>query len=250
MAEAIRERALADGLAALTWDGLTEPVRRRTALFILDTLGAIGGAREAPGVPALHAAMGGWETDGAASVLLAGHGASPATAALLNGASAHALEFDDQHDPARIHAFCVVLPAALAAAEAAGGVPGRQLLLAVAVGVEVFCRLGLACHDALGQGWHPTTMFGGIAGAAAAAKVWGLDAAQTGNALAIAYAQLCGNNQSLFDNVLSKRIGPGFAARNAVTAALLARAGLSGPRNYLDGKAGLFTQYARGVASP
>lgn len=246
--------AIASALAELTYDRLPPDVVRTVKLFTLDTLGVIAGAAKAPGMAELLSALTAWEGEGAATLLLDGRRANPATAALANGAAAHSLDFDDQHDPARVHVFCVVLPAVLAAVEAeasAGRRPtGREMITAVAVGVELFCRLGLACYNSLGKGWHPTTALGTIAAAAAASKIFGLDAGKTLHAMGLAFVQLSGTTQFIADGALAKRVGPGFAARSGVLAAHLARHGLTGPHRFLEGDAGLFKLYERGEVTP
>ncbi|WP_179284177.1 MmgE/PrpD family protein [Bordetella genomosp. 10] len=242
---------LAQAVAALAYEDLGPEVVRTLKYFTLDTLGVIGGAARAPGMAELLAAMADLESGGRARLLLNGSPASPAAAALANGAAAHALDFDDQHDPARVHAFCVVLPAVLATLPSAGGkVDGRGLLAALAVGVEVFCRLGLVCHNSLGKGWHPTTALGTLAAAVAAAKVMGLDARATLHALGLAFTQMSGTTQFIADGALAKRLGPGFAARSGVLAAHLARRGITGPWRFLEGQAGLFELYERGEVEP
>ncbi len=245
------EHRLAAWIATLDWPDLPAEAVSTTRDFVLDTLGVIGGAARAPGLAALRASLAAWEPHGGlATMLLDGRRVAPATAALANGAAAHALDFDDQHDPARIHAFCVVLPAALAVAEAEGGVDGRRFLTAIAGGVEIFCRLGLACHGSLGRGWHPTTALGTIAAAATAARLMRLDATQTLHAMGLAFTQMGGTTQFIADGALAKRVGPGFAARSGTLAAHLARAGLTGPWRYLTGKAGLFNLHERGDVAP
>ena len=222
-----------------------------TALFVLDSLGVTIGARNAPGIAAMTPALRALEPAGGPATLLTdGSKAGPATAAFLNAAAAHALEFDDTHDEARIHALCAVLPAALAVAEAQGGVSGERFIAAIALGTELFCRLGLSCPEFLDRGWHPTTAFGGISSAAACALLMDLDTEKIGHAMAAAYAQMCGNNQSIADGALTKRAGPGFAARNGVTAAYLAAAGITGPLRFLEGKSGLFALYQGDAAEP
>lgn len=231
-------------ITAIAGRPLPDEIAAATASFILDSLGVTIAARRAPGIAELTAAMRALDPDGRTATLLPdGSSVSPATAALVNGAAAHALEFDDTHDHARIHALCAVLPAALAIAEGRGGVGGAAFVRAVAIGIEIFCRLGLSCPLFLDRGWHPTTAFGGIAAAATGAVLLSLDADRTSHAMAIAYAQMCGNTQSIADGSLTKRIGPGFAARNGVTAAYLARSGITGPRRFLDGGSGLFALY-------
>jgi 2-methylcitrate dehydratase PrpD len=61
---------------------------------------------------------------------------SPRAAAIINGTAAHALDFDDTHDQAVLHAGVSVIPAALAVAEA-GGASGQTLLDAVALGYDL-----------------------------------------------------------------------------------------------------------------
>ncbi|WP_347558375.1 MmgE/PrpD family protein [Robbsia sp. KACC 23696] len=254
-------RLLARTLSALRFEDLPPEVVRTVKLFTLDTLGVIGGAAKAPGMQALIGAVTAWEAEGVATLLLDGRKVNPVTAAMANGAAAHSLDFDDQHDPARIHAFCVVLPAVLAAVEAAAAdasdvaerapvIDGKRMLTALAIGVELFCRLGLACYNSLGKGWHPTTALGTIASAAACAYLFGLDEVKTLDALGLAFTQLSGTTQFIADGALAKRMGPGFAARSGVLAAHLARHGLTGPGRFLEGNAGLFKLYERDEVRP
>jgi 2-methylcitrate dehydratase PrpD len=244
-------REVAAAVAALRYEDLPDDVVRIVKLFTLDTLGVIGGAARAPGMAELLAALTAWEDGGRATLLLNGRRANPATAALANGAAAHSLDFDDQHDPARVHVFCVVLPAVLAAIEAEERVvTGREAITAIAIGVEVFCRLGLTCYNSLGKGWHPTTALGTISAAAAVAKIFRLDAEQTLNALALAFVQLSGTTQFIADGALAKRVGPGFAARSGILAAQLARHGITGPARFLEGQAGMFALHERGEVRP
>lgn len=243
-------RRLCGEIAQWRYDMLPEPVVSTVKALILDTLGVIGGAAHAPGIPELNARLARWEASGSATGLLGRRRCSPPTAALANGAAAHALDFDDQHDPARVHTSCVVLPALLAAAEDAGPVSGREFILAFAVGAELHARLGLACHNSLGKGWHPTMVLGTLAAGIAAGRLLQLDAGRLANALGMAYHQASGSAQSMRDGVLSKRLGAGFAARAAVLGAFLAADGLTGTRRTLEGNAGLFALYERGEVKP
>ena len=233
-------------LATWRYEQLPAPVVAACKALLLDGLGVIGGACTAPGIAPLNARLGRWEQSGRATGLIGKRRYSPPTAALANGAAAHALDFDDQHDPARVHTTCVVLPALLAIAEDVGNVSGREFLLAFATGAELHARLGLACYNSLGKGWHPTMIFGALAAAIAGGRLLKLDASGLGNALGMAYHQASGSAQSMRDGVLSKRLGAGFAARNAVVAASLAADGLTGTRRTLEGNAGLFALYERG----
>ena len=157
-----------------SYSSLPTSVVERIKLFVLDTLGVIAAAAEAPGIPEVNRLLLGWEGAGPSTMLIGKGRVSPPTAALANGAAAHALDFDDNHDPGRVHAYAVILPAALAAAEARGGVSGRELIAALATGVELQARLGLAAPNSMSRGWHPTTVMGALGAAAAAARVLGL----------------------------------------------------------------------------
>ncbi len=241
---------LCAAVAGWRFEGLPTDVIGTAKRFLQDTLGVIGGAAEAPGIAALHARAARWERDGSATALLDGRAYSPTTAALLNGSAAHALDYDDLHDGARVHTNCVVLPALLATAQDVGNVDGRRFLLALVAGTELHARLGLACVNALAKGWHPTMIEGSLAAAIACGLLRNLPAERLNHALGIAYHQACGNVQSIRDGALSKRLGAGFAARNAVLAAALAEDGLTGPTRALEGDAGLFAQYEGADARP
>src|SRR5258705_9806502 len=238
-------RALCTSIADWTYDRLPAPVLRAVKALILDTLGVIGGAAHAPGIAELNARLARWEKTGSATGLVGKRRYSPPTAAMANGAAAHALDFDDQHDPARVHTNCVMLPALLATAEDIGDVSGKDFLLAYAIGAELHARFGLACYNSLGKGWHPTMIFGTLAAGIAAGRLLKLDATGLRNALGMAFHQASGSAQSMRDGVLSKRLGAGFAARGAVLSAFLAADGLTGTRRTLEGSAGLFTLYER-----
>lgn len=230
---------------------LPEDVRSATRLFILDTLGVMAGGAQAPGMQELAQALRAMEPGGGiATALIGGFSVSPAAAAMMNGACAHALDFDDTHDAARVHAFSVVLPAALAAAELQGGASGQALLAAVALGSEVFCRLGLTGYNTLARGWHPTTGYGSLAAAVAAGRILGLNAEKMTNALGLAFVQMSGTTQSIIDGALTKRLGPGIAARNGLLAAQFAAYGLTGPWRFLEGEAGLFHLHLRDEVRP
>lgn len=243
-------RQLCEAVHALRYEDLPPAVVAGVRRLSLDALGLVAGAAGAPGIPELNARLSRWESEGSSTGLLGKRRHSPPTAALANGAAAHALDFDDLHDAARVHTGCIVLPSVLAAAEDVGRVEGKRFILAMAVGAEVHARLGLACYGSLGHGWHPTTVFGALASGLAVGKLLGLSSKALGDALGLAFHQASGSAQSMHDGALSKRLGAGFAARAAVLAAFLAKDGVTGPRRTLEGEAGLFALYERGEVKP
>lgn len=233
-------------VARWRYEDLPKEVVRTVKLFLVDTFGVIAGAAKAPGISEVRGRFARWEKDGSATVLIGKNRLSPPHAALVNGAAAHALDFDDIHDPARVHTFCVMLPAMLAAAEDIGGIDGKRFILALAIGAELHARLGLAAYNCLGKGWHPTMVLGVLAGSQGVGSLLGLDETGLLNALGLALHQACGTAQPMHDGVLAKRLGAGIAARGAVTAGFLAKDGVTGPFRPLEGDAGLFPFLERG----
>jgi 2-methylcitrate dehydratase PrpD len=170
---------------------------------------------------------------------------SPA-AALVNVTMGHAMDYDDTHDVAGLHAAISVVPAAFAIAQRKGGISGKQFITAVALGIDLICRLGLASKLSLKQsGWVYTSIYGYYGAAAASGKILGLDEAKMVNAFGIAFSQSAGGFQTIDDAALTKRMQPGFAARGGVMAALLAERGITGARNIFEGDYGVFHVYQR-----
>jgi len=177
----------------------------------------------------------------------------PATsAAFVNGVLAHSLDYDDTHLPSILHPSASVVPAALAAAEQAGA-HGARTLDAVAAGLEICARLGMAGYDRYNgqstyfeRGQHATSICGAIAGAAAAAKLLGLDARGIADAMGIAVSMAAGVIEANRAGGTVKRTHCGIAARSAVDAAELARAGITGPPTALEGRFGFFSAYLYG----
>ena len=112
-------------------------------------------------------------------------------------------------------------------AERRGGVSGRDLIAAVAVGQDIFARL--RCHVGWRKDWNLSSVLGVFAAAAAGAKVLGLTADQTQHALGIASQQSCGVMEVVAGTGSDLRgMYAGFSAKGAVLAAVLAQRGLTG----------------------
>jgi len=157
-------------------------------------------------------------------------------AALANGWFCHLDDYDDTHFPTVIHPSAPTVPAAFTAAELAG-VSGRDFLLAVALGIEVCCRIGLAGHPAhYDTGWHITGTCGVFGAAAAAGRVLGLDAAAMTHALGTAGTQASGLRETF--GSMAKAMNAGHPAQVGVFAALLAQNGFTGPGTMLEGRRG------------
>ena len=181
----------------------------------------------------------------AGEVLLIGSGrrAGANAAAMVNGTSAHGYELDDTHDRSMSHPGAVVITAALAAGTETGAT-GKDFLAAVAAGYEVMTRVGMAANalGVINRGFHPTATFGVFGAAAAAGKLYGLDAMGIAQAWGVALSMSGGACQFAFEpkGTMVKRMHAGIPAHNGVIAAQLARLGLAAPVQSLEGRYGFF----------
>lgn len=225
---------------------LPEPVVAVTKNQILDTLGIGLAGRGQPGAHQLRdftIEMAGkpeariWGTDVQV----------PAQdAARVNATMAHALDYDDTHERSLVHPSVITVPGALAVADMLGNVTGRELITAIALGVDVACRLAAAARpgvSAFENGWHNTTLYGYFAATAVTGKLMGLTRDQLVSAMGIAFHQAAGNSQAHLDGALTKRMGPGFASYGGVLSARLAQRGVQGATAVLEGDRGFFRQY-------
>lgn len=224
---------------------ISPEARLQARRAILDTLGVIlaGCHEEASRIIAEWVR----EQDGAGEASVLGHGfrAPVAEAALANGTSGHALDYDDVSISMRGHPSIPLLPAALALGEKLGSA-GRDLIDAFILGFEVEAKLGRAIgrpHYALG--WHATSTLGSLGAAAACAKLLRLDAWGAQMALGIAASLASGVRQNF--GTMTKPLHAGWAARSGVVAATLAQRGFTADPQALEGPGG-FLRAASGDA--
>ena len=181
----------------------------------------------------------------AASVVGRGFRTSAANAALVNGAMAHALDYDDITQITKTHPTAVLLPAALAVAEATGAT-GREMLLGYMVGFEVACSVGEALSEAYYDdlGWHPTGPLGAVGSAAAASRIMGLDPEQTAMTISLAASQASGLRQNF--GTMTKPFHAGDAARAGVISAKLVQDGFTASQDALEGRFGFIRAFSGG----
>src|SRR5579863_9313158 len=209
---------------------------------ILDTFGCMLGGSGSPGIDELFAVIARWGGLEESRVLLRGTRLPAPQAALLNASMGHALDFDDTLDTGgSIHPGVSVLGAVLAVCDRIGGVTGRDVLTAVALGLDVSCRIALA--STLDRGWHRTAALGVFGAAATAGKLIGLVPEQMLAAFGIAYSHAAGNRQCILDGALTKRMQAGQAASAGVFSAVLAQTGFTGAHNIFNGRFGFFELY-------
>lgn len=219
----------------------------QAALEILfDTLAVACGGLHAPGVPEARQAIGAWGS-GNASVWGTAMTAPGPFAALANAGALHALDYDDTDDKVPLHAASVVLPALLADVEEnRPHCSGTEFLTALAVGLDGAMRVGRAGGPRGSRGWNYSVVSGGIGAALAVARLrrWEVDTAVS--LLGHQLAQTSGSLQSIIDGCLAKRFQPAVVAKDVLFGAALAGAGIDGPRQVFEGRAGFFNLYQDG----
>jgi len=223
-------------VAGARYEDIPQAAIERAKVFILDSLGVGIAGSTAPGRSEILAAAWRWGMGEEVS-LWGGGGKLPApAAAMLNAFQMHCQEYDCVCEPAVLHPMATLLPAALAYAEREGGISGKQLLAAVAVGVDVSCWIGIASTQPL-RFFRPATA-GGFGAAAAVARLAGLDAAGIVRAFGLHYAQTSGTMQAHVEASPALPLQVGFNSRAALQAVDLALTGLPGPRGSIDGPFG------------
>lgn len=245
--------SLAHYWAAAAYDDLPPESIRLAKRFLLDTLAAgIAGANTDVAGIVRDAVRASLESSAGSSVLWGRADRLPAPqSALVNGTASHALELDDFGGCG--HSGAVVVPAVCALA-GRGGISGKDMLTAIVAGYDIAARVvegagGYRAHNDLG--WHSSGTCGSFGAAAGAAKILGLDRERHADALGIAGTFTGGIWAFLADGAMTKRFHPGKASENGLTAALLAQAGMTGPRQVLEaGWGGFYSTYARGIATP
>jgi 2-methylcitrate dehydratase PrpD len=225
LANAGAAESLTAGLARLVnLQPVTAADREACALFVLDAMACIIGARTSPiAQPVL-----GWAL---AEPLSMGR------RALVLGALSNILEMDSMHQESAVHLGTVIVPAALAVAMS-HPVSGNDFLDAVLKGAEVAIRISRAAGAAHYRVHQATATCGGFGAAFAAGSLLGLDQQRMVDALGNAGTVAGGLWEFLAEGVQTKQWHAGRATETGVVAAQLAARGLTGPRRILEGERG------------
>ncbi|MFT5176225.1 MAG: 2-methylcitrate dehydratase PrpD [Gammaproteobacteria bacterium] len=224
-------------------DTLPESIGELAKLHFLDALGVALAAASLATRPRIERAVAimGSAHD---STALGCREAKPApAAALLNGSLIHALEFDDTHMGAVVHASAVVAPVALALAEREH-CTGVDLLKAFTLGWEILARAGQASPAGFhARGFQSTAVLGAPVAAAVAAWLMRLEPDHTVHAMGIAGSQASGIFEFVSDGSTVKMLHGGWPAHAGIMAAALASEGISGPATVFEGARGLYRAF-------
>ena len=237
---------LARFAADLRFDDLPPEVVERTKLLFMDLSGIIIRSQSLDSSLVLKETLRDLGLDkGALQVQGSVERWLPQAAALLAGAAAHSLDFDDTHAPAQLHPGAPIIPAALAAAQMVGA-STRDLIVGIVAGYEVMIRvaLGLPVLKHGERGFHPSATVGVFGATAAAGNLFKLSPEQMEHAFGTALSESAGTGQFVVNGSWTKRFHVGNAAAGGVLAASLARRGYTGATQAFEGKEGFFNVYS------
>jgi 2-methylcitrate dehydratase PrpD len=241
-------RALVRAVRGMRWENIPNDAREVARHCLLDFLGvAIAGSRE-PLTEILVNEIVNHERSEEASLIGRIERASRLTAALVNGAAGHALDFDDTHMAMGGHPSAPIIPAILALAETTGA-SGREVLEAIVAGVEAECRLGaLIGAQHYVTGFHSTGTLGTFGAAAACAHLLDLDEEGWLRTFGLAGTQAAGLKSGF--GTMAKPLHAGRAASNWLFSALAARRGFTSNPAVLEIEQGFFATHAGAQPRP
>jgi 2-methylcitrate dehydratase PrpD len=238
---------IANVLAAMVYEDLPEAVVEATKQSLLDTIAVmLAGSGFSDNVAKMVDVFA--EGQAGAGSTIVGYGVcAPAwTAAFINGAMSHALDYDDCYQELAIHPSGPSVPAALAVAERKGGVSGKQLITAVAASSDFSYRLGRAIGVKLN--WYRTPLIGFFTSTLAAGRVLDLGADELFHALGIAFCQAGGTSESRRGTGSSlAEISNGWPNHAGVISALMAQKGVGGVPGVFEGELGFFNMFSGGL---
>jgi 2-methylcitrate dehydratase PrpD len=241
---------VAEWVVRATFEDLPRDVVEATTRRILDVIGLAFAGAETPFGRATTTAAIAMSPPGPCRIIGVRDRVGVTAAAFANAALPQALEFDDTHNESIVHMSSPAVAASLALAETQL-ISGRDLILAIAIANEISCRVGsVASGQFHRRGFHPTGLFAPFGIAYAAGKLLGLDAQQLAYAAGTCGSFAAGVLECWVDGTDTKFLHSGWAAQSGVAAAMLAKAGVTGPPKIFEGRFGLFASHLQDPAIP
>jgi 2-methylcitrate dehydratase PrpD len=235
----------ADFCSSLSYAKIPVPVIEKTKDLLLDTLGiCVASSRMDFGRAALDLIVS-W--GGRPESSLIGHESMVTAqhAAFANGILGHGQDYDDTHTESVVHPSACLVPVALAVGEK-NGRSGKEILEALAGGLEVMIRIGIPALNKFHlRGFHTTSICGTFASALVACKLMGLDRNRMVEALGISGSFTSGLLECIPAGSWAKRLHAGWAGLCGVVAAELAGVGYTGPETVFEGRLGLYQSFLR-----
>jgi len=210
--------------------------------LILDAIGGmVGGAREPATAITIQYAQ---DTGGAGECGIFGGGikTSLLNAALTNGTSCHSQELESIGLYTGSNPMTNI-PVALSVGEKFN-LSGKAVIEGTIIGLEVQTRLGMGGPGSFDRGFSSIPLYGSMGAAASAGKMMEMSVEQLQNALGIAIAQSSGQQRQ--QGSMTHLLEAGIACRNGVTAAMLARGGMTADPALIEGERGFYELFCSG----
>jgi len=235
-------REIAQRVSSISFDEIPRDVAEYSKTLTMSALGAMLAGPQSAGsdIVTRYVKRAGGSPE--ASVFGAATKTSVEWAALANATYAHATEYEDDSFPEAVSSY-TLFPAIFSLGQYLHS-SGRTSLEAFVAAYETQARIGIACREARRLGYMVLALAGALGCAAAAAKLLGLDETRTAHALSIAASQ--GSGVGYQTGSMAHIAEMGFAARNGLTAALLAADGFTGQLDVLEAPRGLLNLITAG----
>lgn len=237
-------RIVADYVVGIEFEKLPPAVVEQAKRCVLDCMGNMIGGRYTKKGESIVKYATRYGNPLESTVVGAGK-VSREEAAFANAALSRMLDLDDGHRFAFGHPGGILVPAALAIGEITGA-SGRDVIVALTAGYDVYARLGATINPSSyhERGFDATGVAGSVAVAAVVAKLYKLDVEKTKDALGIAGLQAGGIIEYQNDGTMGKVLCPGWSTSTGIKAADLAELGFTGPEAIFEGKKGFFQAFS------
>jgi len=240
------EKKLVEYIVATRFEDIPQTPVRIVKDVILNGFGAILSGATVQGCSEAVKQCKEWGGKKEATILVYGGKVPAHNAAFANSFMARAVGVDEAIGPG-LHTGGTSLPTALAVAERVGGCSGKEFLTALVVGTEVAARIHFST---VYNGFDPTGVCAVFAAAAIAGRILGLNSEQMWNAMGHAFNRSGGSFQGTIDGSIAARVLQASASQGGIISAQLAKKGITGPRNFLEGVYGYFHLFAKDKYDP
>jgi len=233
---------LVENICNVTFDDLTTEAVEAAKRAVVDTLGVIIAGSSGKGCHLLVDYIRDRKGPEESSIAVFGDKVPCDLAALANSTMARSLEIADVFDGFPLHPSSSIIPACLSTAEYQGNINGKDFITSIALGHDLIVRMALANKVGPIQSGR-YNLFKIFPPTGAVGKLMGLNEDELGNAMGIAFTQMVGDGQSALDGAMTHYLQQGMVAKSAVEACFMAKKGITGSKNALQGRYGFYNAY-------
>ncbi|RKO64187.1 2-methylcitrate dehydratase [Campylobacter sp. P255] len=234
---------LADFIVKLDYEMIPNEVKQRAKELMLDALGTALAAKNESCVLNVTKAFESLSLNPSEKIWCEDKKLDVIYAAMVNAIAAHALDFDDTHTEAILHASAILAPLCLTYGFSVSK-DGKKVLKAFIAGWEIAARVGIASKGSFHKrGFHTTAIAGIFGSVAASCVLLDLNKEQIINALGLAGSFASGVNEFLSNGSNSKVLHIANALKNGILVTNFAKANMSGPLSIFEGRDNIFRAF-------